>query len=626
LKKIQVRNSWLFIVLLALLIATLLAYGAKAMVPYIHFSLVREAQTASFTRDFVEHGINILVTHLDFMLPKPNNLLFEFPVYEAIVASLMIAFGFDLVWGKIVSVLSFGGSIGYVFALCIQITGRPRVGLLAVAVFVIFALNRYIQATFMIEPLALLVALGCIYHGLRWFDNRSHLQFALFFALGLLASVVKPFHLMPLAFPFLLEIAYLQGNARKRSSAAVFSAMVVWGLALVAWYLWSNHVNQEGVFLSEGNGRMLRDQFVGPLAARFDPQLWSVLGTSWRMFVLPSPWWAWNGLYVAGLVIAVAVGPDRARRFCVGALAGGLMYLFCFFQVLATHFYYMLAYVPLLAITIAIAVDWMLVWTVDRLDVRSLGRAFGHLVAIAAAVLLIWWSIKTLQPILGAEIGQLLDGWSYRRFDLYVALICAALVVFSVAAALCFGRRAFTGDVLAIFGAVALFVATMQGYTGLLIYSDRFWLLTQPIVAVVTAPMIEQTEWVRARLPANGHAVIVSSRRSFYHEFMLMSGARGQMVGFHKRDGRECLNGRRATGMEPQCIEFLHSVGLDDYFVVFTSALTDPSPAEFEQQTRSFGVSCIDKLEQGSGQEKTTTVLHYRYQPQATAPNREAKC
>src|SRR5205085_2242644 len=106
------------------------------------------------------------------------------------------------------------------------------------------------------------------------------------------------------------------------------------------------------------------------------------------------------------------------------------------------------------------------------------------------------------------------------------------------------------------------------GYTGLLTYSDRFWLLDNAIPGVVTRPLIEETDWVHLHLPASQHAAIVSSRDNLYNEFMLMSGARGQPIGLPSDRGGKCVIGRMALRMDGECIVYLHGLGIDDYFVV----------------------------------------------------------
>ena len=77
-----------------------------------------------------------------------------------------------------------------------------------------------------------------------------------------------------------------------------------------------------------------------------------------------------------------------------------------------------------------------------------------------------------------------------------------------------------------------------------------------------------------------------------------------------------CLNGNLATAMNAECIEFLHGLDIDDYFVVFTKP-SDPSGDVIHRQAAERGMVLIDEITQGKGDMERLAVLHYRYQPSA---------
>lgn len=188
----------------------------------------RQADTSSVSRNFVKDGINMFLPKYDDISSiqtgrfNPNGYrMVEFPIYNAVHATLFITFGhFSLeVWGRMLTAF-----ISIITAFFLYLLGKryygSAVGLLTAFFYVFLPFNIYFTRVILPDPLGVLFAVS----GLYFFEVNFIISGILF----ALAFLQKPFFGVYL-FPLLPE--FLKKENLKRNlifAFIIFSPFTVW--------------------------------------------------------------------------------------------------------------------------------------------------------------------------------------------------------------------------------------------------------------------------------------------------------------------------------------------------------------------------------------------------------------
>jgi hypothetical protein len=204
----------------------------------------RQADTASVTREYVKHGIDLLHPHyqdLSNIQSGKDNLegyrMVEFPFVNALVAWLVLHQSFfDLVvTSRLVSVAFSLGTLAAIYYLGKRWSGQLA-GILSALTFAVLPYSRYYSRAILPEmPFIFFSTVSILYFD-RWTKKGTFVDFFVSaFSLSL-AMLLKPFvvFLIPLYVVLLLQRFKL--NVWKHWELVVYGAIAV--LPFLAWRKW----------------------------------------------------------------------------------------------------------------------------------------------------------------------------------------------------------------------------------------------------------------------------------------------------------------------------------------------------------------------------------------------------
>lgn len=247
----------------------------------------RDAQTAMITKNFVLKGFNPLMPQIDFNGPTNVYMVLEFPLYNMMVSGLYFLFGIHSVLGKIVSVIFFLGSCGYLFLLVKRLTSQ-EIARDATIIYSLLPITQYMGQAFMPDMLIYFLLFGFIYHAMLVVEYRSWVNNALMVLYAVSSAVLKMTPIMIIGGMILWAII-----ARKIIVGQLSQAMIVYGIAfilsagaLAVWYVHSTNVHS--IYFPYFTGESFTRFNFGTLGDRFSPQFyWTIIKKSSRFLTPP---------------------------------------------------------------------------------------------------------------------------------------------------------------------------------------------------------------------------------------------------------------------------------------------------------------------------------------------------
>ena len=296
--------------------------------PPLDWHAFRQADTASVTREYVKHGIDLLrpryhdLSNIQSGKPNPEGFrMVEFPLINAIIAQVVLITGLDLVIvSRLFSLLASLGTLSLIYLLVKEISGK-KAALWSSLFFALLPYSIFYSRVILPEPFILFFSmLGLT--SFFFFLKKPGLILWLLAWLGFsLALLLKPFVIFIM--PVLLAFAY--GLERKK----LFSLPVVLGylglstsfLTLYAWREWikqfpsgipaSNWLfNSDGIRLRPAWFRWLGYErlvklFLGFVGLVFLP--FSLVKLSKKEALIYGVWW----LGILAFFVVIATGNVR---------------------------------------------------------------------------------------------------------------------------------------------------------------------------------------------------------------------------------------------------------------------------------------------------------------------------
>ena len=316
------------LLLLALALPDLLA-------PPISPTILRQTQTYAQTVGLIAAGFSPAGQTLDINGPTPFHVVHEFPIYNAAVGSLFLAFGASFFWGKLVSLLATLAGLAVFLRLVRKHAGAAvalRAGLLYASVPILLLLATAFQP----DALALLFTLLGVSELIRWRVASTPFRWILFLVCLLAAGLAK----FPLVVPFLplllAGVLSRDGHWRWPSWFEIISTVVIFLVPFVTWYTYRTRLIDPSYLAGEQ-----ASFFVGDLRRFLHASYYAK-----PVFIL--------GAMVccgAGVVLVVA-GLRHATRTGWLLVAGAALY-FVLIPTAADQTYYALPLVPLAALLMA---------------------------------------------------------------------------------------------------------------------------------------------------------------------------------------------------------------------------------------------------------------------------------
>lgn len=336
------------LVLLALVLISLPARLYHYTYPIADSFYFRQTQTATFALNFYKQGINLFQTELDmFGIEKERFLVLEFPVYEALVASLYKLFFFNEIWGRVVSIAAGYAGAYFLFRITLLLIKRQDLAFFSAFFFLFAPLNIFYHRSFMIDPTIIAFLLAGFYFSLRWIIH-PHIK-TLVVAIILLSfgfiqkGLYGPFWLLP------ITSLYLQKYSIKNALRPSFLALIIIPAGvLLLWqqYMNSTNISHGQLFFTTIDSGHLEWNF-GLLRDRLSLPMWTM-----RIHQLL------NGIFLKPGVLLFIIGLfayrklDKTYTFYIFLLSQ-VIYFIVLFRIQAQN-YYQLVMIPAFSVFLGV--------------------------------------------------------------------------------------------------------------------------------------------------------------------------------------------------------------------------------------------------------------------------------
>jgi hypothetical protein len=264
LKKI---SEWILV--LSLLFIGVYVRTYKLDAPLADWHSWREADTASVARNFVKDKFDMLYPQSDSFLalnehnlPNPNRYFInEFPLYNAIVATLYKQFGVNEAIGRMVSIAFATMGAAALYGL-VRLTLGTGTALLALGYYQLLPYNIYYSRVFMPDPTFVSLSILSLFLCVLWTKTnqlRYGIGLMIAFALAMLVKPYAIFMVFPIA--YWLFASWGLGTFKKKS---IYLLAIGAFIPLILWrYHYSLH--PEGSFAStwllNGDGIRFKGSF-----------------------------------------------------------------------------------------------------------------------------------------------------------------------------------------------------------------------------------------------------------------------------------------------------------------------------------------------------------------------------
>lgn len=349
---IIVSKKFEYIMLTVLFISSFLIRLYKINNPIADWHSWRQADTASVTRMYVNHGIDLFrpkfddISSIQSRLENPNGYrMVEFPFYNSVSA---IAFNIQTFLtletvSRLVTVV-----IALVTAYFIYLLGNRFVGkfggFLAAFFYLLIPFNIYFTRVILSDPMGVMFGVISIWLFSKFADTNRNLYFYLSAILFSMALLIKPylgFYIFPILFIFAEKYGYKKlVNSflfkERKLTSKIFAYFFTALTPFLVWRIWVSNF-PEGIPLFwwafNGNG------------IRFRPAYWNwVYGERLGHLILGS---LGQIPFVFGILSA------KVRSFTNAFLFGVIVYFTVVASANVMHDYYQILVMPAIALTLS---------------------------------------------------------------------------------------------------------------------------------------------------------------------------------------------------------------------------------------------------------------------------------
>ena len=320
----------------------------------------RQADTSAVSRNFVEHGFDILHPRFEDLSNVPSGLdnpegyrFVEFPIYNVMQAGLSIAFPvLTLVeWGRIVTIIASLLISLFLFLLLSDVIDRTT-GLFAAFFYTFIPFSIYYGRTILPDTMMAMTILGATYFFYLWTkkDTKSKKREYSYFVLALVftaaALLLKPYALF-----FTLPMFWL---AWERFGIKLLIKWQLWVflilsvLPLALWRIWMLQypagIPASAWLFNEGNIRFKGAYFYWLFADRMGRLILGYWGVS---------------LLTIGLLISWAKEYRQKLWFLLAFPLSSLVYMVVIARGNVQHDYYQILIIPSLVIFVALGARFL---------------------------------------------------------------------------------------------------------------------------------------------------------------------------------------------------------------------------------------------------------------------------
>lgn len=240
-KILRLSKEWIFLFVVLGIAVSLRLY--KITNPLADWHSFRQADTASVTREYIKHGIDLLrpqyhdLSNIQSGKDNPSGYrMVEFPILNAITALLIMLFrlqSHEVVVGRLVSVTYSIVGLFALYALVRELTGKRAAGI-ALLCYAVLPFSVYYSRTILPEPAfvtSLLVSLAFLVYAIRNKENMLLYSMSIF-------SLTEAFLLKPYAIFFLPLFAYVFFRTYGWKTLVQWKVYLFFLAPLVPFVLW----------------------------------------------------------------------------------------------------------------------------------------------------------------------------------------------------------------------------------------------------------------------------------------------------------------------------------------------------------------------------------------------------
>ncbi len=218
--------------------------------PILDWHSWRQADTASVTREYVKHGINILVPKYHDLSNIPSGMdnlegyrMVEFPIINALEAFVIKSFGFDLVVTcRLFSIFASVLSIFLLIKIVYLVEEEKTISLVVGFFYAVLPFAVYYGRVILPEPFMILFYLLALYFFLRYIlDSKLYfLYLSSFFQI--FAILLKPYTVF--LFPIYLYVLYKKYKFKFLKNIHIYNYALISIIPFIAWRSWIQNFKQ----------------------------------------------------------------------------------------------------------------------------------------------------------------------------------------------------------------------------------------------------------------------------------------------------------------------------------------------------------------------------------------------
>lgn len=382
------KNYYFFLILILIIGFILRLYRLDN--PIADWHSWRQADTSAVSRNFVEHGFDLLhprmnnVSNVQSGLYNPNAYFFaEFPIYDAAQASLYVLFGGLTIeeWGRLLTdIISIIAAL-FIF-LIVKKHSNKTTALFSAGFYAFLPYNIYYGRVILPDPSMVMAILAGIYFFDCWLDTKfKEKKYYLFFFLTVLFTALA-FLLKPVAAFFVLPMLYLSWKRYRWKFILRIDLWIYFILSiapLLWWRWWVSHY-PEGIpaylwLFNSNNIRFHPAFFRWIFYERITKLISGYVGVIFLIFGVSGIW-----------------KDKKERLFFLSFISSSLIYLFTIATGNVQHDYYQIAIMP----TVAICMSFGAVWLIDVISKHtSRSIAYGMVgIGILLSFFFSWMQVR----------------------------------------------------------------------------------------------------------------------------------------------------------------------------------------------------------------------------------------
>lgn len=342
-------NWWLLVIILVIS-AGLRLYRIDR--PLGDWHSWRQADTASVTREFVKHGIDLLrptyhdLSNIPSGKENPSGYrMVEFPFINALVASIISLSGTNLevhVVSRLVNISFSLMAIVLMYLIGTQLVS-PRLGLITAAVFGFLPYNLFFHTTVLPEVPMVTLSLLSFYAWIRYLASQKIHWLMLVIVSAALALLLKPIFVF--YGPVFVYLAWMKWHRKLLSRWWLFVVAGITFVPLIWWRQWISSF-PEGIpaatWLLNSDGIRFKGAFFQWL---FGQRLGELILGYWGLIFL---------------ALGLSVKPKEKQGWSFHLLfLGMLMYLTIFATGNVTHDYYQVFIIPSVVFLVGLGIERM---------------------------------------------------------------------------------------------------------------------------------------------------------------------------------------------------------------------------------------------------------------------------